>query len=89
MICADEGHVSPAGRTVEVHRILRAACRIRVEGFVEEVNGDPRRSPGTRSGGMTECLIWEYLISAAPSSPALCGVATSRVGLKSAGVHDR
>jgi hypothetical protein len=33
---------------VEVHRILPAAGRIRIEAFVEEVKGDPRR---TRSGG--------------------------------------
>src|SRR5215207_927323 len=59
------GHVPPAGRTAEVHRILRPPCRIRIEAFVEEVTGDPRR---TRSRGRTE-----YVISASPSSPPLCG----------------
>ena len=65
----------PAGRTAaEVHRILPAACRIRIETFVEEVKGDPRRSRRTRSHGMTE-----YLISASLSS-----LADDRVGLRPA-----
>jgi hypothetical protein len=53
-LSADEGYLPPAGRTAEVHRILPAACRIRIEAFVEEVKGDPRR---TGSRGMTEYLI--------------------------------
>jgi hypothetical protein len=57
--------------------ILPAACRIRIEAFVDEVRGDPRR---TRSRGMTE-----YSVSVSPSSPFLCGAATDRVGP----VHDR
>ena len=36
MISADEDHVSPAGRTAGVHRILPAAGRVRIEAFVEE-----------------------------------------------------
>ena len=53
-----------------------AACRIRIEAFVEEVTGDSRR---TRNRGMTK-----YVISASPSSPPLCGAATNRVGLEPA-----
>jgi hypothetical protein len=74
MISAEEDDVRPARRTAEVRRILPAACRMRIEAFVEEVKGDPRR---TRSRGMTE-----YLISASPSLPPLCGAATNRVGLE-------
>jgi hypothetical protein len=70
MISADGPHAG-RGRTAEVHRILLAACRIRVEAYVEEVKGDPRRSPRTRSHGMTEYLI----------SVSLSSLAGDRVGL--------
>jgi hypothetical protein len=44
MTSADEGQGPPAGRTARVDRILPAACRIRIEVFVEEVKVDPRRT---------------------------------------------
>jgi hypothetical protein len=50
--------VPPAGRTAEVHRILPAACRIRIEAFVEEGERRPEEDKET----------WdtEYLIATSP-----------------------